>query len=123
MSRQFALSKGNSKALPSQYVFKQDIADNSRRRANVHHAGSHYHMQAARSMQFGRQKGLMARHSSQGARLQASRMSAKETARMQQGGGGMKVGKTSKKSNQKERGEAGGSKKSGGKKGGGGGGD
>ena len=123
MSRQFALSKGNSKALPSQYVFKQDIADNSRRRANVHHAGSHYHMQAARSMQFGRQKGLMARHSSQGARLQASRMSAKETARMQQGGGGMKVGKTSKKSNQKQRGEAGGSKKSGGKKGGGGGGD
>jgi hypothetical protein len=121
MSKQFALGKGNSKALPSQYVFKEDAADNSRRRANIHHAGSHYHMQAARSMQFGRRKGLMARHSSQGARLQASRMSAKETARMQQGGGGMKVGKTSKKSNQKQRGEAGGSKKSSGKKGGGGG--
>ena len=125
MSKEFALAKGNSKALPSQYVFKQDVADNTRRRANVHHAGSHYHMQAARSMQFGRQKGLMARHSSQGARLQASRMAAKETARMQQGGGGMKVGKTSKKSNQKQRGEAGGSKKGGGKKGaaGGAGGD
>lgn len=56
----------------------------------------------------------MARHSSQGARLQASRMAAKETARMQTGGGGMKVGKTSKKSNKKRQGEAGGSKKSGG---------
>mmetsp|Transcript_3636 Transcript_3636/g.7938 ORF Transcript_3636/g.7938 Transcript_3636/m.7938 type:complete len:593 (+) Transcript_3636:85-1863(+) len=124
MSKQFALAGGNSKALPAQYVRKQDAADNARRRANVHHAGSHYHMQAARTMQFGRQKGLMARHSSQGARLQASRMAAKETARMQQGGGGMKIGKkSSKKSNQKKRGEAGGSKKSGGSKGGGGGGD
>lgn len=117
MCKQYNLAKGNSKAIASQYVFKQDAADNARRRANVHHAGSHYHMQAARTMQFGRQKGLMARHSSQGARLQASRMAAKETARMQQGGGGMKIGKTSKKSNQKKRGEAGGSKKSGGKKG------
>ena len=75
---------------------------------------SHYHMQAARSMQFGRNKGMMARHSSQGARLQAKRMAAKETARMQTGGGGMKVGKTSKKSKQKSQGEAGGSKKTGG---------
>eukprot|EP00531_Pseudo-nitzschia_arenysensis_P002206 CAMPEP_0116139922 /NCGR_PEP_ID=MMETSP0329-20121206/13565_1 /TAXON_ID=697910 /ORGANISM="Pseudo-nitzschia arenysensis, Strain B593" /LENGTH=548 /DNA_ID=CAMNT_0003634987 /DNA_START=146 /DNA_END=1792 /DNA_ORIENTATION=- len=124
MCKQYALAKGNSKAIPSQYIFKQDAADNSRRRANVHHAGSHYHMQAARTMQFGRQKGLMARHSSQGARLQASRMAAKESARMQQGGGGMKIGKTSKKSNQKRRGQAGGSKKSGGAKGkGDGGGD
>jgi len=117
MSKQFNLAKGKSKAIASQYVFKQDAADNARSRANVHHAGSHYHMQAARTMQFGRQKGLMARHSSQGARLQASRMAAKETVRMQQGGGGMKMGKTSKKSNQKKRGEAGGSKKSGGTKG------
>ncbi len=123
MAKEYTLAKGNSKAIPSQYVFKQDVADNARRRANVHHAGSHYHMQAARTMQFGRQKGLMARHSSQGARLQASRMAAKETTRMQQGGGGMKIGKTSKKSNQKRRGEAGGSKKSGGKKGTGDGGD
>ena len=123
MVKEYNLAKGNSKAIPSQYVFKQDKADNARRRANVHHAGSHYHMQAARTMQFGRQKGLMARHSSQGARLQASRMAAKETTRMQQGGGGMKIGKTSKKANQKRRGEAGGSKKSGGKKGAGDGGD
>jgi len=121
MTRQFALAKGNSKALPAQYIRKKDAADNARTRANVHHAGSHYHMQAARSMQFGRTKGLLARHSSQGARLQSNRMATKESnARMQQQGGvgGMKIGKTSKKSNQKKRGEAGGSKKTGGGKGG-----
>ena len=82
------------------------------RHLNVHLLYSHYHMQAARSMQHGRQKGLMARHSSQGSRLQASRIAAKEMQRVH--GKGMKVGKTSKKSNQKRRGEAGGSKKSGG---------
>ena len=71
-------------------------------------------MQAARSMQFGRSKGLMARHSSQGARLQAKRMAAKEIARMQTGGSGIKIGKKSKKSKQKSHGDAGGSKKSGG---------
>jgi len=48
-------------------------------------------------MQHGRQKGLMAHHSSQGSRLQASRMPAKEMQRVH--GKGMKVGKTSKKSN------------------------
>jgi len=56
-------------------------------------------------MQFGRTKGMMARHSKQGARLQASRMAV---------AGGAKVGKTSKKSQQKRGGEAGGSKKTGG---------
>lgn len=69
-------------------------------------------MQQSRSMQFGRTKGMMARHSSQGSRLQASRMAAKEMAKVH--GKGMKIGKTSKKSQQKRRGEAGGSKKSGG---------
>ena len=117
LGREFARTKGNSKALSAQYVRKQDTADNARTRANVHHAGSHYHMQAARSMQFGRSKGMMARHSYQGARLQASRMAAKETSRMQSGGGRMKVGKTSKKSNTKKQGRAGGSKKTGGNKG------
>ena len=117
LGREFARMRGNSKALSAQFVFKQDAADNTRSRANVHHAGSHYHMQAARSMQFGRSKGLMARHSSQGARLQASRMAAKETSRMQSGGGRMKVGKTSKKSNMKRQGQAGGGKKTGGNKG------
>lgn len=139
LGREFRFAKGNSKALASQYTFRIDPADNARARANVHHAGryastlfyftvfypcsrsyltsyiiSHYHMQMSRSMQFGRTKGLMARHSAQGARLQASRMAAKEMARMQQGSG-MKIGKkTSKKSLQKRRGQAGGSKKTGG---------
>uniref|UniRef100_A0A7S1FMF2 C2H2-type domain-containing protein n=1 Tax=Corethron hystrix TaxID=216773 RepID=A0A7S1FMF2_9STRA len=111
LGREFRFAKGNSKALPSQYTFRIDPADNQRRRENIHHTGSHYHMQAARSMQFGRSKGLMARHSSQGSRLQASRMAAKEMARVH--GKGIKIGKTSKKSQQKRRGEAG-SKKSGG---------
>ena len=126
LGRQFALSKGNSKAIPSQYIFKKDAADNRRQRANVHHAGSHYHMQMSRSMQFGRTKGLLARHSSQGSRLQASRMAASkaESQRMQSGGvSGMKIGKTSKKSNQKRQGKAGGSKKTGGNKESGTGGD
>ena len=115
LGREFARANGNSKSLPAQYVFRKDPADNKRVRANVHHAGSHYHMQAARSMQFGRRKGMMARHSSQGARLQASRMAAKETARIHTGGGGVRVGKTGKKSNLKRRGLAGG--KTGGHKG------
>jgi len=126
LGRQFALSKGNSKAIPSQYIFRKDAADNRRQRANVHHAGSHYHMQMSRSMQFGRTKGLLARHSSQGSRLQASRMAASkaESQRMQSGGvSGMKIGKTSKKSNQKRQGKAGGSKKTGGNKESGTGGD
>jgi len=114
LNKGFAFAKGNSKALASQYVYKPGVADDARKRANVHHTGSHYHMQAARSMQFGRMKGMMARHSSQGARLQAKRMATKEMARMQTGGGGMKIGKTSKKSKQKSQGEAGGSKKTGG---------
>ena len=114
LGREFKFAKGNSKALASQYSYRIDPSDNARTRANVHHTGSHYHMAAARSMYYGRSKGLMARHSSQGSRLQASRMAAKETATMHGKGGG-KVGKISgKKSNMKRRGEAGGSKKCGG---------
>jgi len=114
LGREFKFAKGNSKALASQYSYRIDPSDNARTRANVHHTGSHYHMAAARSMYYGRSKGLMARHSSQGSRLQASRMAAKETAKMHGKGGG-KVGRISgKKSNMKRRGEAGGSKKCGG---------
>jgi hypothetical protein len=113
LGREFRFAKGNSKALASQYSFRIDPSDNSRQRANVHHTGSHYHMAASRSMYYGRSKGLLARHSSQGSRLQASRMAAQETARTH-AKGQAKVGKTSKKSTQKRRGEAGGSKKSGG---------
>lgn len=115
LGREFRFARGNSKALASQYTFRIDPSDNQRQRANVHHTGSHYHMQAARSMQFGRQKGLMARHSAQGSRLQSSRMAAKDFA--QAHGKGGKIRKTSNsKSQQKKRGEAGGSKKTGGTK-------
>jgi len=113
LGREFRFAKGNSKALASQYSYRIDPSDNARQRANVHHAGSHYHMAGARSTYYGRSKGLMARHSSQGSRLQASRMASQETARTH-GKGMAKVGKTSKKSTQKRRGEAGGNKKSGG---------
>ncbi|GMH86829.1 hypothetical protein TrVE_jg1955 [Triparma verrucosa] len=117
LNREFALSKGVSKALPAQYARKQFVADDSRKRENIHHTGSHYVMAASRGMYHGRKKGLVARHSSQGARLQASRVQAKETQRMQTGGS-MKVGKTGKKSKQKSSGQAGGSKKNGGEGGG-----
>ena len=113
LGREFRFAKGNSKALASQYSYRIDPSDNARQRANVHHTGSHYHMAASRSMYYGRSKGLMARHSAQGSRLQASRMAAQET-RMAHSKGQAKVGKTSKKSTQKRRGEAGGSKKTGG---------
>lgn len=39
LGREFALAKGNSKALPAQYTRKQDTADDTRKRANTHHAG------------------------------------------------------------------------------------
>jgi hypothetical protein len=39
LGREFKFAKGNSKALPSQYTFRKDPADNSRRRENTHHAG------------------------------------------------------------------------------------
>ena len=52
-------------------------------------------MAAARSMYYGRSKGLMARHSAQGSRLQAARTAkAQETARAHgnKGGGGRNRG-------------------------------
>ena len=132
MNKEMKRAKGNAKALAGQYVRKQDVADDTRKRANVHHAGSHYHMAASRSMQKGRKQGLMARHSAQGSRLQASRMAsraglanmlaARDVAKGQMG---EKKGKSKGKSKMKTMGDAGGSKKSGGggkKKGGGGGG-
>ena len=86
MVKEFTFANGNSKALASQYTYRLDPSDNPRRRANVHHAGSHYHMASASGRTKGTVAGMSSRHSSQGARLQASRMQAKETARMQSGG-------------------------------------
>ena len=90
MVKEFSFANGNSKALASQYTYRLDPADNPRRRANVHHAGSHYHMASASGRTKGTVAGMSSRHSSQGARLQASRMQAKETARIQSGGKMMK---------------------------------
>ena len=39
LGREFKFAGGNSKALPSQYTFRIDPADNSRRRENIHHTG------------------------------------------------------------------------------------
>ena len=130
LNKEMNKAKGNSKAMAGQYVRKQDVADNSRKRENIHHAGSHYHMAASKGMQRNKQQGLMARHSAQGSRLQASRMASRAglanmmSARDAAKGviGGEKKGKTGKKSSQKKKGEAGGSKKGRGNKGGGGGG-
>jgi hypothetical protein len=59
-------AKGNSKALPSQFVFKQDAADNKHTRAIRHHTGSHYHMAGSKQFQKGiRVKGVISRHSRQ----------------------------------------------------------
>ena len=59
-------SGGNSKALPGQYNFREDPADDPTRRAIVHHTGSHY--QGAHSRQFkmgNKVQGMVARHSHQ----------------------------------------------------------
>ena len=102
LNKEFNIAKGNSKALPGQYSFKQFSADDSRKRQNVHHTGSHYVMAASSSRSKGTIQGLTSRHSKQGASLQASRMAARDVARVQQGGGATKNGKTSsRKSKQK----------------------
>lgn len=106
MVKEFTFANGNCKALASQYTYRLDPADNPRIRANVHHAGSHYHMASASGRTKGTVAGMSSRHSSQGVRLQASRMQAKETARMQSGGKMMKnksVKVTSKKMSGKNK--------------------
>lgn len=66
---------GTSKANSSTYVYKPDAADNPRARANVHHAGSHYHMAASRQFSHGNKvQGVVSRHSKQGERMQSARM-------------------------------------------------
>jgi hypothetical protein len=82
--RSAAVMDGNSKALPGQYIFKADFADNAARRAIVHHwgaggGGSHYHMAGSKQFQKGiRVRGVVSRHSRQGARLEASRQAARD---------------------------------------------
>ena len=102
-------NRGNStKALPSQFVYQPSPADNSAARAIVHHTGSHYHMAGSKQYQRGvRVKGVISRHSQQGAKLQAARMAqknmyeAREDARGERSAGaGKNQMKQSKKSKQ-----------------------
>ena len=103
-------NRGNSiKALPSQFVYQPSPADNAAARAIVHHTGSHYHMAGSKQFQRGvRVKGVVARHSQQGAKLQAARMAqrnmyeAREDARGERAAGaGKNQMKQSKKSKKK----------------------
>lgn len=105
--------KGESKAIPSNYVYQPSPADNAAKRAIVHHTGSHYHMAGSRQFQRGvRVKGVVSRHSKQGAKLQAARMSARnmlaarEDARGERSAGSKSLGKTAKKKKNKNQAEA-----------------
>eukprot|EP00928_Gymnodinium_smaydae_P065160 TRINITY_DN48339_c0_g1_i1.p1 TRINITY_DN48339_c0_g1~~TRINITY_DN48339_c0_g1_i1.p1 ORF type:complete len:179 (+),score=14.83 TRINITY_DN48339_c0_g1_i1:80-538(+) len=68
-----AFAKGNSKAIPSIYVYKPHHAFDSARGRNapsrlIHHTNSHYHMAGSRQFQKGlRLKGVVMRHSRQAA--------------------------------------------------------
>ena len=72
-------AKGNSKALASIYTFRQRAAFNKHQKAIVHHwgaggGGSHYHSAGCKAYNKGnKKKGMLLRHSRQGARLQAAR--------------------------------------------------
>ncbi|KAJ1484052.1 hypothetical protein T484DRAFT_1948690 [Baffinella frigidus] len=119
MSRAFARAskkESSSKALPAQYYHRQDAADNADRRAIVHHTASHYVMAGGGQYNRGlRLKGVVLRHSKQGAKLQQARnakragMDAREDARGERGGqgGGRKQGKSiAKKGGNKRNGTA-----------------
>ena len=101
----FSKKANSSKALPAQFHAKMDVADNAAKRAIVHHTGSHYHMAGSKQFQRGvRVKGVISRHSKQGAKMQAARVSSKnmftarEDAKGQRSTGGKSVGKQKKKS-------------------------
>ena len=86
----FGLANGTSKAIASAYLHKADFADNKHARAITHHGyggfggGAHYTMAGSRQFQKGvRVKGVVSRHSKQGARLGAAR----QAARSRKGGG------------------------------------
>jgi hypothetical protein len=104
LAREFQGKKGECKAIPSNYVYQPCSADNAAKRAIVHHTGSHYHMAGSRQFQKGvRVKGTISRHSKQGAKLQAARISSKnmltarEDARGERFAGGKSLGKSTKK--------------------------
>lgn len=111
-ARTMRTAGNSSKALPSQFVHQPSPADNAAARAIVHHTGSHYHMAGGVQFQRGvRVKGVVSRHSKQGAKLQAARMAqrnmyeAREDARGErtEGAGRSKM-KQKKKKTKKEAG-------------------
>ena len=74
---QMAPKNSTSKAIPSQYTYKPGPADNAAKRAIVHHSNSHYHMAASKQFNKGvRVKGVISRHSKQGARVQGAKAAA-----------------------------------------------
>jgi hypothetical protein len=105
LARSAMMAKGNSKAISSTYVHKEKHADNAAARAVVHHTGSHYVMAGGKQFQKGlRVKGVISRHSKQGAKLQAARTAtrnmsaAREDARGERAeGGGRSEGKQKNK--------------------------
>ena len=81
----FHFASGTSKALASRYVHKADFADNKHARALQHHGygggsgGAHYTMAGSKQFQKGvRVKGVVSRHSKQGARVGAARRAKAE---------------------------------------------
>ncbi|KAL1498525.1 hypothetical protein AB1Y20_013846 [Prymnesium parvum] len=83
--RAHAYAKGQSKALAASFHFKADEAYNKRAHAIVHHwgaggGGSHYHMAGSRAFHRGKQKGMVLRHSRQGAKMQAARAASRAAA-------------------------------------------
>lgn len=82
LARSHQLSKGNCNAIASQTFHKQKDADNELNRAIVHHwgaggGGSHYHSCGGKQYIKGNKiKGVVLRHSRQGAKLQAARNKA-----------------------------------------------
>jgi hypothetical protein len=122
-------AKGNSgKGLAAQFTHRTDFADNAQNRAIVHHwgaggGGSHYNMAASKSAQKGTKKGLLSRHSKQGAKLQAQRnmVRARDVAKGQMGvrnnaskGGGAAAAGGGSSSKKSKAGGGGGGKRSGG---------
>lgn len=86
-------SKHNSsKALASQFVFKANAAHDATARAEVHHfggggGGSHYNMAGSKQQMKGvKVKGVISRHSRQGAKVQGAKQNpVAEMARGQRG--------------------------------------
>lgn len=108
LATEFHEKRGECKAIPSTYVYAPSPADNAAKRAIVHHTGSHYHMAGSKQFQRGvRVKGTISRHSKQGAKLQAARISSKnmlaarEDARGERSAVGKSLGKSAKKKKNK----------------------